>query len=216
MAAIGLLAAGIAHEVGNPLTRISSLVQMLERRNPEPYTQEKLGLVTTQLARIQSTLRELITFSRPASDQSGKVNIHEVVAEALGIAKYYKGGKYRQIIAAVPENLPLLSGVREQLVQVVFNLVLNAIDATGKGGVIAVGARLQASRIELTVRDDGHGIDPSHRERLFRPYFTTKKHGTGLGLFVIRRILEAHHGTIDVESTPANGTCFTVRIPIAA
>jgi two-component system, NtrC family, sensor kinase len=214
MAAFGLLAAGIAHEVGNPLTSISNLVQMLEFRNTEPYTQEKLALVTGQLARIQLILRELITFSRPASDQSGKVNITEVVEEALGIAKYYKGGKSRNITSNIDRDLPLLHGVRDQLVQVVFNLVLNAIDATGKGGTIAVSVCRQGEQILLKVKDDGHGIDPSHRERLFRPYFTTKKHGTGLGLFVIRRILEAHQGSIDVESNPGSGTCFTVTLPI--
>src|SRR5207247_2536723 len=108
MAAFGLLAAGIAHEVGNPLTSISSVVQMLERRDPDAYTREKLGLVTGQLARIQTILRELVTFSRPASDQRGRVSVREVVDEALGIAKFYKGGKNRQIIADVPAELPPL------------------------------------------------------------------------------------------------------------
>lgn len=212
MAAFGLLAAGIAHEVGNPLTSISSVVQMLERRDPDAYTREKLGLVTGQLARIQATLRELVTFSRPASDQRGRVSVRDVIDEALAIAKFYKGGKTRQITVTVPDELPQLLGVRDQFVQVVFNLVLNAIDATGKGGKICVSAS-GGDGITLTVADDGSGIDPAHRERLFRPYFTTKKHGTGLGLFVIRRIVEAHGGTVSVESEPGRGTTFTVSLP---
>ena len=114
MAAFGLLAAGIAHEVGNPLTSISSVVQMLERRDPDAYTREKLGLVTGQLARIQGTLRELVTFSRPASDQSGRVSVREVIDEALGIAKFYKGGKNRVIVANVCDHLPPLAGVRKR------------------------------------------------------------------------------------------------------
>lgn len=219
MAAFGLLAAGIAHEVGNPLTSISSVVQVLERRDPDAYTREKLGLVTGQLARIQGTLRELVTFSRPASDQRGRVSVREVIDEALGIAKFYKGGKNRQIVATVADDLPPLFGVRDQFVQVVFNLVLNAIDATGKGGRIEVAAAADGDRVVLTVTDDGGGIDPAHRARLFRPYFTTKKHGTGLGLFVIRRIVEAHGGTVAVESVPGQGATFRVilaAVPRAA
>ncbi|HET6572110.1 MAG TPA: ATP-binding protein [Fimbriiglobus sp.] len=220
MAAFGLLAAGIAHEVGNPLTSISSVVQMLERRDPDAYTREKLGLVTGQLARIQGTLRELVTFSRPASDQRGRVSVREVIDEALGIAKFYKGGKNRAIVATVADNLPPLVGVRDQFVQVVFNLVLNAIDATGKGGRISVSASAGVSEktgsgsdtVTLTVSDDGGGIDPAHRARLFHPYFTTKKHGTGLGLFVIRRIVEAHGGTVAVESEPGKGAAFRVTL----
>ncbi len=214
MAAFGLLAAGIAHEVGNPLTSISGIVQMLERRDPDEYTRTKLALVTGQLARIQNILRELITFSRPASDLSGRVSTREVIEEALGIAKYYKGGKNRNIVSHVPDDLPAIVGVRDQLVQVIFNLVLNAIDATGKGGSIVVKAQREGDRVEWTVADDGIGIDPSVQARLFRPYFTTKKQGTGLGLFVIRRIVDAHGGTVGVESESGKGTTFVVSLPV--
>jgi len=216
MAAFGLLAAGIAHEVGNPLTSISSIVQMLEHRDPDAYMREKLTLVNTQLARIQVILRELITFSRPANDRRGKVSIHNVVMEAMNIAKYYKGGQSREITVAVPTSLPTIEGVHDQLVQVIFNLILNAIDATSKGGRIEIIAVQQNDHIVCTVADNGHGIDPSVTHRLFRPYFTTKKHGTGLGLFVIRRIIEAHRGTVSVSSELQQGTTFTAKLPTVA
>ena len=215
MAAFGLLAAGIAHEVGNPLTSISTLVQLLERRDPDDYTRERLGLVNTQLTRIQTTLRELVTFSRPASDTRGRVCLREIVDEALGIAKYYKGVKGREVRADLPADLPPLVGVRDQLVQVFFNLVLNAVDATRKGGKVVIAANADAGRVVATVADDGHGIDPAHRERLFRPYFTTKRHGTGLGLFVTRKLVHDHGGTLGVESVPGEGTTFTLAFPIA-
>lgn len=214
MAGFGLLAAGIAHEVGNPLTSISNVVQILESRGTDDYTKEKLHLVTGQLVRIQGILRELVTFSRPASDQRGRVSIKDVVDEALGIAKYYKGGKSRQIIANVPSDLPLIEGVRDQIVQVVFNLVLNAIDATGKGGKIEVTGAHANDRIIVTVADDGTGIDSAVQSRLFRPYFTTKKQGTGLGLFVTRKIIESHGGTIECDSAAGKGTRFIVSLPI--
>ena len=213
MAGFGLLAAGIAHEVGNPLTSISTIVQVLERRNPDDYTRDKLSLVGGQLARIQGIVRELTTFSRPASHERSRFGIHEIVDEALNIAKYYKGTKTRTIQASVSRDLPVLFGVRDQLVQVVFNLVLNAIDATAKGGLIEVIGRQTADGIEVAVRDDGTGIAPGHREQIFRPYFTTKKQGTGLGLFVTRRIIAEYGGSVSFESTPGRGTTFRILLP---
>jgi two-component system, NtrC family, sensor kinase len=216
MAGFGLLAAGIAHEVGNPLTSISTIVQVLERRNPDDYTRDKLALVGGQLARIQGIVRELTTFSRPASQERSRFTLHEIVDEALNIAKYYKGTKTRTITADVPQDLPALFGVRDQLVQVVFNLVLNAIDATRKGGLIEVAAARTPGGVEVSVRDDGTGIDPAHRPRVFQPYFTTKKQGTGLGLFVTNKIVGEHGGSVTFESAPGTGTTFRVRLPAPA
>jgi signal transduction histidine kinase len=216
MAAFGLLAAGIAHEVGNPLTSISSLVQMLQRRDCDAYTREKLALVSGQLQRIQKTLRELVTFSRPASTQRSHAALADILDEALGILKYYKGTKHRAIAVDVPADLPPLFGVRDQLVQVFLNLVLNAVDATERGGRIEVSARRQGGALEVSVRDDGAGIAPEQAARLFQPYFTTKKHGTGLGLFVTRKLVADHGGTVDFESRPGEGTIFRVRLPVSA
>jgi two-component system, NtrC family, sensor kinase len=216
MAGIGLLAAGIAHEVGNPLTSISTIVQLLERRDPDDYTREKLNLVGGQLARIQGILRELTTFSRPASVERTRFHPHEIVDEALNIAKYSKGTKSRTVRADVPHDLPVLTGVRDQLMQVVFNLVLNAIDATAKGGLIEVTARRDGNVVEVAVRDDGMGIAPSDQARIFRPYFTTKKQGTGLGLFVTHKIVGEHGGSVAFESAPGAGTIFRVRLPVGS
>ncbi len=213
MAAFGLLAAGIAHEVGNPLTSISSLVQLLQRRDCDAYTCEKLALVNGQLLRIQGTLRELVNFSRPTTTERTRVAVTEVFDEALGIAKYYKGTSRRVIETHVAADLPPLHGARDQLVQVLLNLVLNAIDATGKGGHISLRAEQGESEVVITVRDDGHGIAPEHAGKLFRPYFTTKKHGTGLGLFVTRKLIADHGGTVECESPVEGGTLFRLRLP---
>jgi len=216
MAAFGLLAAGIAHEVGNPLTSISSLVQMLQRRECDSYTGEKLTLVSGQLQRIQTILRELTNFSRPASTQRTKVALHDILQESLGIAKYYKRTKGRHIQSEVSPELPLLDGVRDQLVQVFLNLILNAVDATAKGGRIDIKAECTGEQLLVTVRDDGCGIGPEGAARVFQPYFTTKKHGTGLGLFVTRKLVIDHGGSIDFQSLPGSGTTFCVRLPVHA
>jgi two-component system, NtrC family, sensor kinase len=214
MAAFGLLAAGIAHEVGNPLTSISSLIQMLQRREQDAYTKEKLTLISGQLDRIQTTLRELVNFSRPASTVRTRVSVAEVVQEALNIAKYYKRTKGRQIETQVPSGLPAVLGVRDQLVQVFLNLILNAIDATDTGGQIRVHADASGDRLVISVEDNGVGIAPEHQTRLFQPYFTTKKHGTGLGLFVSRKLVAQHGGEIEVTSTTGQGTRFVVKLPV--
>jgi signal transduction histidine kinase len=216
MAAFGLLAAGIAHEVGNPLTSVSSLIQMLQRRDQDAYTREKLALISGQLERIQTTLRELVNFSRPASTVRTRVSIAEVVQEALNIAKYYKRTKGRHIETQTPADLPAVNGVRDQLVQVLLNLILNAIDATDTGGHIQVRIECDGTRVRIHVEDDGAGIALDHQPRLFQPYFTTKKHGTGLGLFVSRKLIVAHGGNIGVSSQSGAGTRFCVELPTAS
>jgi signal transduction histidine kinase len=215
MAAFGLLAAGIAHEVGNPLTSISTMVQMLQRRQDDPYTLNKLSLVNGQLQRIQATLRELIEFSRPASGARTRVGLGDVLEEALNIAKYYKRTRGRIASPVLPADLPPLEGVRDQLVQVFLNLVLNAIDATDRGGHIELGVVRSHDGMTVSVRDTGCGIPPEQADRLFQPYFTTKKHGTGLGLFVTRKMVADHGGHIAFESQPDRGTVFRVWLPIA-
>ena len=216
MANFGLLAAGIAHEVGNPLTAMSTVLQLLERRDHDPYTKERLGLVGGQLQRIQTTLRELVNISRPASNERTRFALKDAVEEALGIAKYYRGVKSRKITTTIADHLPALVGVRDQLVQAVLNLVLNAIDATQKGGHIAVSVAARENAVEVAVADDGPGIGPGAAPKLFAPYFTTKPHGTGLGLFVTRKLVASHGGTVEFDSMPGQGATFRIRLPYPA
>jgi two-component system NtrC family sensor kinase len=214
-AAFGLLAAGIAHEVGNPLAAISSLVQMLNRRPNDEYTRERLQMVDDQLRRIQRTLRELVDFSRPATSLQSLCDVQQVIDAALNIAKYYKRMKGKRIVTRYAPDMPLIRAVRDQLVQVFLNLVLTALDATDEGGTIEITTTRTDVGLRIEIRDDGHGIDPAHQAQVFKPYFTTKDTGTGLGLFVCRRIMEQSGGTIDLVESTSSGTVFavTVRCP---
>lgn len=215
MAAFGLLAAGIAHEVGNPLTSISSLVQMLQRRQQDRYTQEKLALVGDQLTRIQGTLRELIDFSRPSPRHESWVSIRDALEAALNIAKYYKRTESKRIVTCYEDSVPIIRATRDQLVQVFLNLVLNAIDATGKGGQIRISVEKEPARVAIRISDNGTGIQVSNRDRVFEPYFTTKKLGTGLGLFVSRNIVAEMGGRLLLETTSSEGTTFVVELPLS-
>lgn len=212
-AAFGLLAAGIAHEVGNPLAAISSIVQLLNRRPADEYTRERLQMVDDQLLRIQRTLRELVDFSRPATAEFSLCDIHGIVDNALSIAKYYKRKKGKHIVTTYAQGLPKVRVIRDQLVQVFLNLILNAMDATREGGTIEISTMLADGWIRIAVRDDGHGVSSADRERIFQPYFTTKETGTGLGLFVCRNIVErAAEGRIELTDTSPQGTTFAVSL----
>jgi len=215
MAAFGLLAAGIAHEVGNPLAALSSLIQILQRRGPDAYTAEKLDLAGRQVGRIRRAVRELVDFARPADPAAAPVHLAEVVEEALAITKYYHRTKDRQIAAAIPADLRPVRAPRDHLAQVVLNLALNAIDATGPGGRIGLEATAEGDAVVLRVRDDGHGVGPADQLRLFQPYFTTKPKGTGLGLFVSRQVVEELGGTLTYEPRPGPGATFAARLPAA-
>ncbi len=214
MAAFGLLAAGIAHEVGNPLAAVSSLIQMLKRRRPDDYTAEKLDLVAGQVGRIQRTIRELIDFSRPTATEVVSVRLGEVVDEALGVAKYYQRTKDRAISTAIDPAIPPIRASRDHIQQIILNLVMNAIDATNKGGAIAIEAGVEDGSIVLSVTDDGRGIAIADRCRIFQPYFTTKPQGTGLGLYISRQIVEELGGALGYHTEEGRGAKFLVRIPV--
>ncbi len=211
-AAFGLLAAGIAHEVGNPLAAISSLVQLLNRRNIDEHTRERLSMVDDQLRRIQRTLRELVDFSRPATNTETICDIHTVLDAALNIAKYYKRRKGKRIVTTYARGVPQIRLVRDQVTQVFLNLILNAMDATPEGGTIELRTALVGGWLRIDVQDTGTGISPGNRDRIFRPYFTTKDTGTGLGLFVCRNIIEELGGQIELTATSQTGTTFTVSL----
>jgi two-component system NtrC family sensor kinase len=213
-AAFGLLAAGIAHEVGNPLASISSLVQMLNRHDADDYTKERLQLVDDQLHRIQRTLRELVDFSRPATSEQSRCHVHEVINVALNIAKYYKRRKGKEIITLFADDLPQVRLVRDQLIQIILNLILNSMDATEEGNSITIRTRREQDQLQIAIIDTGHGITAENATSIFEPYFTTKPTGTGLGLFVCRQIVrEQLNGDIQLTNSDTSGTTFTLSLP---
>ncbi len=211
-AAFGLLAAGIAHEVGNPLTAISSLVQMMNRKKLDAEMHERLGLIDQQLLRIQRTLRELIEFSRPGTNEILRIDVHEVINNSLNIAKYYKRKKGKTITTHFADDAPPVNAVRDQVLQVFLNLILNALDATEEGGKIEITTTRVGNGVHITIADDGEGIASENQSKLFEPYFTTKKTGTGLGLFVCRNIVADSGGTIDLIKSDSTGTTFLVTL----
>ena len=215
-AAFGLLAAGIAHEVGNPLASISSIIQMLNRRSQDDYTAGRLHMVDAQLRRIQKILRELVGFSRPTSHEESTVDIHAVISDALNIAKYYKRWKGKQVNTDFAPGMPVIRAVYDQLVQLILNLIMNALDATEEGAAITVSTDVlsEEDSVAITIADDGHGIPEDVQQQIFRAYFTTKSTGTGLGLFVCRQLAEVElGGRIELVRSDSSGTTFRILLP---
>jgi signal transduction histidine kinase len=216
MESIGTLAAGIAHEVGNPLTAISSLVQVIQRTSSDQFAKEKLELINSQIHRITHIIRELVDFSRPSSQIIKPTNINRVVKEALNIVQYGKKVKEITFQLHLDEQLPEIASVPDQVVQVFINILMNAVDALeGRLGSITIESRKSDHAVEVVISDTGKGIEATELERIFEPFYTTKTtgEGTGLGLWVSYGIVKSFGGDVFVKSIPEQGSTFTVQFP---
>jgi signal transduction histidine kinase len=216
LAVIGQLAAGIAHEIGNPLTAISSVVQLMQRKSDDEFINEQLAQVKENIDRITKIVRELVDFSRPPGYEKMIIQITDVIKTALGIVKYDKRVKKVEFKTSFDPDLPLVNIVSDQLLQVFVNILFNALDATGGNGIISVTTSHNDDYAMIEIRDDGHGMDEDTIEKIFDPFFTTKEvgRGTGLGLSVSYGIIKKFRGDISVKSKPDKGSSFVVKIPL--
>ncbi len=217
METFGTLAAGIAHEVGNPLTSISSIVQVIQRTTKDEFAREKLELVKNQINRITKIIRELVDFSRPSAYEIKKTDVNNVMRDALNIVQYGKKVQHITFKVQLYDDLPHIAVVSDQLVQVFLNILMNAVDACGtEQHAIGVTSRLCDKSIEIVIRDDGRGIEKEDIEKIFDPFFTTKEvgKGTGLGLWVSLGIVKNFGGDIQVSSEVGQGTKFTISLPL--
>jgi PAS domain S-box-containing protein len=219
MESIGTLAAGIAHEVGNPLTSISSIVQVLLRTITDEFARDKLGLVQAQVHRITKIIRDLVDFSRPSNYQLQPTDIVRSLTDAVEIVKMGKKAREIAFVTHVRKEIPLLYLVPDQIAQVFINILLNAVDALkGRKGTIVIEFASDDSDARVTISDDGCGIDPDNLSKIFEPFFTTKPvgEGTGLGLWVSYGIVKSFRGDITVRSKEGEGTSFSVILPLNA
>jgi C4-dicarboxylate-specific signal transduction histidine kinase len=222
MESIGTLAAGVAHEVGNPLASISALVQVAERNTEDPFIKEKLALVKNQVTRISKIIKDLVDFSRPSNFELQRVNINECLMEAVEITKVGTKAKDINFDVKLSHDLPTLPLVADQLEQVFVNIVLNAIDAINEiknekhEKRISIESALVEDEAVITFTDSGSGIKEENLNKIFEPFFTTKSQGkgTGLGLWVSYGIIKSFQGNIEVDSKHELGTRFTVKLPI--
>lgn len=220
MESIGTLAAGIAHEVGNPLASISALVQVAQRFTTDDLVKEKLELVKNQVNRISKIIRDLVDFSRPSNFEFQMTDINKNLSEAIEIMKV--GIKAKDIIFELNfnKNIPLLPLVADQIQQVFVNILLNAADAILESPkhekkIVITSDINENNEVIISFSDNGVGISKENIPKIFEPFFTTKKEGrgTGLGLWVSYGIIKSFQGEIKVSSVFNQGTTFIIILP---
>ncbi len=218
-AAIGKMAAGIAHEIRNPLASISGSIQMMQRQaGPEGTNRRLQDIVLREIDRLNDLINDFLNFARPRALQVDEIAVDRLLGEVVEVFRYTKGegGAACDVRLEVEPGLTV-DADPQQLKQVLWNLMNNAAEATEGGGEVRVTARrveaADGPDVEIQVADRGVGIPAEHLARIFDPFFTTKDRGTGLGLSLVHRIIEDHRGTLRVDSEPGRGSTFTVTLP---
>jgi two-component system NtrC family sensor kinase len=216
LTSLGLLAAGVAHEVNTPLAVISNYIQMLAKQMPEGDPRQGIiDKIVKQTFRASEIVNNLLNFSRTGAAELADIDVNRVVEETLSLVAHPLRTSQIQIVKQLGQTLPPVRGSANKLQQVFLNLFLNARDAMPSGGMLEVRTAAHNGSVEVEVADTGAGIPREHIHRIFDPFFTTKAsgRGTGLGLSVSYGIIKEHAGKIDVRSTPGKGTSFHVEFP---
>ena len=225
LAAVGRLAAGVVHEINNPLATISACAESLEARVDEgafgasPDVEdlhEYLGLIRSEAFRCKSITNGLLDFSRMRSGNQFPIDVSLILKSSARLIAHQKRGNNIEIKFDIEENLPLVNADEGQIQQAIIALSTNAIDAMPDGGTLLFRAFAQSNRVVIEVQDSGHGIAPDDLPKIFEPFFTTKEvgKGTGLGLAVCYGIIAEHNGRLSVRSNVGVGTTFSIYLPI--
>ncbi|HXH24222.1 MAG TPA: ATP-binding protein, partial [Vicinamibacterales bacterium] len=225
LAAVGEMAAAIAHEVKNPLAGIEVMAGLLRRKMPASADAQALvGDIIAEAKMANAIVQEVLDFVRPMRLQVERTSIPDAIAGAIQLAETQARRGGVQVDVRVPEGLPQIQGDRHQLTQLFTNLLANAYEAMNGGGRITVTAgrvRLEdggdgRDAVLVEVADTGPGMPPDVAEKVFDPFFTTKPRGSGLGLAIVRKIVDAHDGRIDLQTAPGAGTRIRVTLPVEA
>ena len=226
MRLVGEMAAGLVHEVKNPLAGIKASIQiLLQEGNALEEDRMILTAVLGEVNRIESLMKSLLAFARPPKPQFVPVDMNSVVESSIALSLPYSsvasGSRKAVDIVKQPDaRLPMVTADPGQMQQVLLNLLMNAVEAMPEGGTLTVRTSPSAENqsvqgIQIEITDTGKGIDEETRKKLFQPFFTTKRKGTGLGLAVSKRFVEMHSGTISIHENPGGGTTFRIFLPCA-
>jgi len=217
MAAIGRLAASIAHEINNPLQAIHNTIHLAMTDHLPPEKRgEYLGMAQKEVERLIEIVQRMLEFYRPSKGGIVQTDVNCLLRDALAIAdKRLQHGRIR-VSARFADGLPPILGVPDQLTQVFLNIIINAVEAMPEGGDLRVGTLLTDDRrwVLVAFQDSGPGLTAEQIAHIFEPFYTTKPSGTGLGLAISYGIVERHGGTIEVSSQPGQGATFVVRLPV--
>ncbi len=213
LSAIGQLAAGLAHEIRNPLASIDGAAEVLEVADNRPeLRKETVSIIRKECSRLNRLLTSLLDFARPRRPEWREVDLSKVLDSVIDLVSH-SAGKGIRFHKETARSVPRLLGDEEQLTQVLLNLTLNAAQAMPEGGDIRLAATQEDDGIVIQIRDEGAGIPEEHLDKIFDPFFTTKDTGTGLGLSVVHQIVTQHGGTVSVARNHDKGTTFRLFFP---
>ena len=213
VSALARISAGVAHEIGNPLTSISSYVQILREMEHDDFTKESLDTIAKHINRIADIVRQMSSFAKTTMKDLKYHHVRDLIGMTLDLVKYDKRMKNIKITQDIPEALPSVRVNETQCIQVFVNIILNAADAMLSEGTLEIRAQRLEHDVEISFSDTGPGISEENMEKIFDPFFTTKEKGTGLGLAVSYNIIKGYQGDIIAENGPQGGTIFRVRVP---
>ncbi len=217
LAAIGKLAAGVAHEIRNPLSSIKGFATYLGKRCADSSAdREAANIMVKEVERINRAVTQLLEFAKPMEIKKTRVDLQEVISHSLKLVHHDLESKSIETKVDIKQGQIIFYSDRDRINQVLLNLYINAAAAMDRGGILEIAAceKTQENSVEIRVQDNGCGINNDELDLIFDPYFTTRPDGTGLGLAIVHRIIESLGGSISVKSTKGLGTCFTIDLPL--
>ncbi len=217
--ALTLLAAGVAHEIGNPLNSLNIHSQLMERKvreledGAQPELQESIGVARAEISRLDSIITQFLRAIRPTKPQLQAENVNTIVDETVRFLAPEIQDRDIVVEQELRSDLPLLQLDRDQMKQAFYNVIKNSLEAMKRPGILRIRTDMDGTHVHISFTDTGGGISAENLSHVFEPYFTTKSSGTGLGLLIVRRIVREHGGELLIQSSEGKGLTLTIRLP---
>lgn len=215
LAALGQLSAGVAHELRNPLTSIKILINsIISKAEPKESIKEDIAVIESEIERMNDIIKQFLDFSRPGLLCISSVNVNFILKDTLNLMAYELKEQNISVSMKFGEDIPKINADSGKLRQVFLNVILNSVQSMPEGGKVSLKTERSNQYVKIIVKDTGSGIPGEIKDKLFEPFFTTRKEGLGLGLSITKRIIDNHNGSIEIDSEVGKGTTVSIKLPV--